>query len=157
MVAQKSRRASTSRATVGSSSTIRSGLLTSAIAKRNRWVCPPESLVVRRPAMSLTLAISITWSTSSGDGYRLATMVMSSRTLRYGMTPPTCSMAPTAPALIASAGVLPNRDTVPASGLVRPSSMSMVVDLPAPFGPSSATVCPAGMVRSMPRTACTGP
>ena len=33
----------------------------------------------------------------------------------------------------------------------------MVVDLPAPFGPSSATVSPAAIETSMPRTACTGP
>ena len=35
--------------------------------------------------------------------------------------------------------------------------MSMVVDLPAPFGPSSATVSPGAIVMSTPRTACTGP
>ncbi len=50
-----------------------------------------------------------------------------------------------------------NSDTEPLSGVVRPSSMSMVVDLPAPFGPSSATVSPAAIETSMPRTACTGP
>ena len=35
--------------------------------------------------------------------------------------------------------------------------MSIVVDLPAPFGPSSATVSPAAIEMSMPRTARTGP
>ena len=35
--------------------------------------------------------------------------------------------------------------------------MSIVVDLPAPFGPSRATVSPAAIETSMPRTACTGP
>ena len=35
--------------------------------------------------------------------------------------------------------------------------MSMVVDLPAPFGPSSATVSPGAIVRSMPCTALTSP
>ena len=46
---------------------------------------------------------------------------------------------------------------MPLSGVVRPSSMSIVVDLPAPFGPSRATVSPAAMEMSIPRTACTGP
>ena len=40
------------------------------------------------------------------------------------------------------------RDTSPASGGVRPSSMSIVVDLPAPFGPSSATVSPGAIEMS---------
>ena len=35
--------------------------------------------------------------------------------------------------------------------------MSIVVLLPAPFGPSSATVSPGAMSRSTPRTARTGP
>ncbi len=35
--------------------------------------------------------------------------------------------------------------------------MSIVVDLPAPFGPSRATVSPGEIVTSTPRTACTGP
>ena len=47
IASQKSRRASTSSAAVGSSSTSRSGLATSARAKRTRWVWPPESFVVR--------------------------------------------------------------------------------------------------------------
>ena len=33
----------------------------------------------------------------------------------------------------------------------------MVVDLPAPLGPSSATVSPGAIERSIPRTAGTGP
>ena len=35
--------------------------------------------------------------------------------------------------------------------------MSIVVDLPAPLGPSSATVSPTSIDTSMPRTACTEP
>ena len=35
--------------------------------------------------------------------------------------------------------------------------MSMVVVLPAPFGPSRATVSPGAIARSIPRTACTDP
>ena len=35
--------------------------------------------------------------------------------------------------------------------------MSIVVDFPAPFGPSRATVSPGAMARSTPRTARTVP
>ena len=47
--------------------------------------------------------------------------------------------------------------TVPSSGGSSPSSMSIVVDFPAPFGPSRATVSPGAIEMSTPRTACTGP
>ena len=35
--------------------------------------------------------------------------------------------------------------------------MSIIVNLPAPFGPSKATVSPRPIKTSIPRTACTGP
>ena len=81
----------------------------------------------------------------------------SSRTLRYSMSAPVCSMPPTTPAATASAGDIPKSETWPESGRVRPSTMSIVVVLPAPFGPRSATVSPGAMVRSMARTAWTAP
>ena len=58
---------------------------------------------------------------------------------------------------IASAGERPSTDTLPASGSASPSSMSIVVDLPAPLGPSSATISPARIEMSTPRTASTVP
>ena len=73
------------------------------------------------------------------------------------MSSPVCSIAPTAPAAIASRGVRPNTDTVPSSGGSRPSSMSIVVDLPAPLGPRSATVSPCLISTSTLRTAWIGP
>ena len=73
------------------------------------------------------------------------------------MSPPVWSMAPTAPASTAAWGSMPNRVTRPASGGSRPSIMSIVVVLPAPFGPRRATVSPGAMRRSTPRTARTGP
>src|SRR4051812_47867715 len=73
------------------------------------------------------------------------------------MTAPVCSIAPTAPAATASCGGRPKTEVVPASGSRSPSSMSIVVDLPAPLGPSRATVCPRSIVTSIPRTAWTGP
>jgi hypothetical protein len=84
-------------------------------------------------------------------------MTSSSRTSRSRMSPPVCSIAPITPCSIACLGVMPNTLTVPASGEDRPSSMSIVVDLPAPLGPRRATVSPAATERSTPRTACTSP
>ncbi len=45
----------------------------------------------------------------------------------------------------------------PAVGTSRPSNMAMVVVLPAPLPPSSPTVAPAGVVKSMSSTASTSP
>ena len=82
---------------------------------------------------------------------------MSSRTVRWSIREPVCSIPPTAPAATARAGDMPNSETRPESGRVRPSTMSMVVDLPAPFGPRSATVSPGAIIRSTERTARTVP
>ena len=84
-------------------------------------------------------------------------MSSSSRTERSRISEPVWSIAPIAPCAMAPVGLRPKTLTVPPSGGSRPSSMSIVVDLPAPFGPSSATVSPARISTSMPRTACTGP
>jgi hypothetical protein len=157
IVAQNERRASTSIATVGSSSTSRSGSLTSATAKRTRWVSPPESFSVRCSAKALTPVSDSTSSSAIGAGYNDAIIVISTRTRTLRMRPPVCSIAPTAPASTAFRGGRPKTLTLPASGASRPSSMSIVVDLPAPLGPSSATVSPARIDTSMPRTASIGP
>ena len=108
--------------------------------------------------MSLMPVSSSTSSTSSGAGYSDAIIATSSRTERSRMSePPVCSIAPMRPPSTAARGERPSTDTVPASGSSSPSSMSIVVDFPAPLGPSSATVSPASMSTSMPRTACTSP
>src|SRR6185312_13609121 len=92
-----------------------------------------------------------------GFGYSEATIVTSSRTRRSRISPPVWSIAPTPPAATASSGFNPKMLTEPPSGSSRPRSMSIVVDLPAPFGPSSATVSPAPTETSIPRTARTAP
>ena len=84
-------------------------------------------------------------------------MVTSSRTDSWPMRLPVCSIPPTRPACTASAGLMPNRLMVPASGRLSPRIMSMVVVLPAPFGPSRATTSPGAMWMSTPRTALTAP
>src|SRR6478736_5695449 len=54
-------------------------------------------------------------------------------------------------------GWRPRTSTAPLVGRESPSTMSMVVVLPAPFGPRKATISPGWISRSMPRTACTSP
>ena len=46
---------------------------------------------------------------------------------------------------------------LPAVGISRPSSIAIVVVLPAPLPPSSPTVAPAGTVKSMSSTASVSP
>ena len=65
--------------------------------------------------------------------------------------------AETRPWATAVRGAVPNTSTVPASGRDSPSTMSMVVVLPAPLGPRKATISPGSTVRSRPSTAVTGP
>jgi len=51
-------------------------------------------------------------------------------------------MPPIRPAATAAAGVTPITRTSPDVCVRRPSMVSMAVDLPAPLGPSRATVSP---------------
>src|SRR5688572_19272070 len=50
----------------------------------------------------------------------------------------------------------PRTSTVPASGWWRPSIISIVVDLPAPFGPSRPKISPGATSKLIPSTALTG-
>ena len=96
-------------------------------------------------------------ATGIGFGYMLAMKNTSSRTVTRGIGLPSWSIAPTSPARTARSGVRPKSRTSPASGSFRPSSRLMVVDLPAPLRPSSATVSPRPMASSAPSTARTAP
>ena len=66
-------------------------------------------------------------------------------------------MAPTRPDFTAWYGSEPNILICPVVGLRSASSMSSEVDLPAPFGPSSATVSPERKSRFSPSTARSRP
>jgi hypothetical protein len=68
ITAHSCRRESTSRAAVGSSSTISSGFPATARAKRTRCACPPDSLSARRRARSVRSAMSRIWASGSGCG-----------------------------------------------------------------------------------------
>ena len=105
--------------------------------------------------MSVRPASSSASSTSSGCGWSAAIIAINSRTVTSRISAPAWSIAPTIPAATASFGGPPSSETVPVSGAVSPSSMSIVVDFPAPLGPSSATVSPRSIDTSMPRTAWT--
>ena len=141
--------------TVGSSSTSSSGSGTTARAKRTRWACPPDSFWVSWPAIPAIPVSSRTSSTSSGFGNSAAIICTSSRTVRSRRREPVCSIAPTRPPSTTADGSWPKTDTVPASGPASPRIASIVVDLPAPFGPRSATVSRGAIETSIPHTAGT--
>ena len=85
---------------------------------------------------------AVTTRSSSGQacGKLRRTRVSTSPTRASLGSPPCCSIAPTQPARTASAGPRPRTCAVPAAGSQRPRTALTTVDLPAPFGPSSATV-----------------
>ena len=107
--------------------------------------------------MPVMPALSSTSSTGLVSANRLAVYCTVSRTVRSLSRPPVCITAATRPRAIALRGSIPNTSTVPLVGRESPSTMSMVVVLPAPLGPRNATISPGWISRSMPRTACTSP
>ena len=154
---QNERRPSTSIPVVGSSSSSRAGSDSRAIANRSRCCSPPEHLATLRFAISEMPALSSTASTGLVSAKRLAVYCTVSRTLRSLSSPPVCMTAATRPRAMACRGAMPNTSTSPDVGRDRPSTMSIVVVLPAPFGPRKATISPGWISRSIPRTACTSP
>jgi hypothetical protein len=157
MLFQNSRRVSTSMAAVGSSSTISSDLPQMASANRTRWVWPPDRRSTRWSAnWAMPARLSVA-ATGSGFGCSLVISSTSSRTVTSGISPPDWSIAPTRPDLTPVYGSSPNMRMRPPVGLRSASSMSSEVDLPAPFGPSRATVSPGRKSRVSPSTACSLP
>ena len=73
--------------------------------------------------------------------------------------PPDCSITPTRgrSARASATGSRPRTATVPASGRRYPSQISIVVVLPAPFGPSTAVTVPRRARRLSPSTAVVCP
>src|SRR5215475_5184045 len=73
--------------------------------------------------------------------------------------PPDCSITPTRgrSARASATGSMPRTATVLASGRRYPSQISMVVVLPAPFGPSTAVTAPRPARRLSPSTAAVRP
>ncbi len=98
---QKICRFSTSMPVVGSSSTIRSLSPAIAMAKRTRWVCPPDSLSAFWSANSSMFARLSSSSTGVGLGWIFVMNVSSSRTVTSLSSPPDWSIAPTWPETMA--------------------------------------------------------
>ena len=71
----------------------------------------------------------------------------------FWVTTPILRFTPTGSATTS----MPATQAWPPVGRIRVVSMPMVVDLPAPFGPSSPKNWPDLTTRSMPRTAGTSP
>jgi hypothetical protein len=107
--------------------------------------------------MPVIPARSSTSSTGRDSAKTDAVSRIVSRTVRSLSRPPVCITADTRPREIAAAGAIPRTSTVPLSGRPRPRIMSMVVVLPAPLGPSSATISPSSRWKSIPSTAWTAP
>ena len=131
--------------------------MSSARAKRSRWRSPPEHFLTLRVAIRVAPARSSASVTGMWRGWQAATMDTVSFTVRSASSPSVCSTAPTRPARTARWGEVPSTDRVPDVGSVNPSTMSRNVVLPAPLGPSRATISPRSTDRSTPSTARTEP
>ena len=145
MSSQNARRLSTSIATVGSSRNTRSGSPAIANANRTRCASPPDRVSARRFTRSVRPARSRIAARGDGLGYRPRARSTSSPTRAPGGRPADWSIAPTRPERTASRGSRPSVRARPEDGSSRPSMMPMAVVLPAPLGPSRATVSPLAM------------
>ena len=101
------------------------------------------------------------WATTSSIGMGWACREWSSlsmvRTRWSGRSAPAWSMVPMSPVRVAVTGSVPSTRTAPASGVASPTIISMAVVLPAPLGPSRATISPGRISRSRPSRARTCP
>ncbi len=154
---------------VGSSASSTDGPLAIATAMASRCCCPPESREtgVRACSSSCTASSSAAVRRRFTAGVRrvgrwakstLPAAVAYGSRLRDG----SCSTTPTSRARKDSSSRSPMRtmswpctSRVPAVGRCRPASSVSSVDLPAPDGPSSATVSPSSTRRSTERSATT--
>ena len=151
-----------SRLAVGSSSSSTSGRLISDLASATRVFCPADNCPAGGPGSRRGRAPA-TVSRSGRphaarytDGHRPAGSPSPSAGAAARRRATRSSSAP-AP----RSGPLPCRGRArvmrPEVGTSRPSSMAIVVVLPAPLPPSSPTVPPAGTVKLMSSTASTSP
>src|SRR6185369_5216236 len=147
-----------SRLAVGSSRISRSGLCRTAFTMLTSVRCPLESSWLRRPSRSVRLnasadssirALALRRPANPAKSSRLSRTVRFSGSGRYPATKPTRVIAlercrgSRSPAISMS----------PESGATAPRSISRVVVLPAPFGPSRPTRSPARTVSEMSLTA----
>ena len=159
MTSQAARRAAGSKPVVGSSRKISSGspISASATSSRRRW--PPESLPPAvgllgraRPARSSRRRRAARCSSRRSSPGTRATVSPA-----RGATPAGRCRSASRHARGARAGSTPSTSTCRRRAARKPSRISTVVVLPAPFGPSRAKISPRRTSRSMPRTASTVP
>src|SRR5918999_465931 len=159
---QSSVRICGSRPTVGSSSRIRRGWCTSPRASSRRRRMPPESLSTSSARRPVRRASSSPWSTAARTSF---TRYSRAKTARLSCTDTSTSR-------LSSCGTTPIRARAsldcagsswsstrisPSSAIAWPVSSRMVVDLPAPLGPSRPRQIPPGTSRSRPSTAVIDP
>ena len=133
---------------VGSSSTIRSLSPRWRSRTATRWVWPPESLSTGvRPGRRCRSRASPS-STGSGRGCSPVISVSRCRTVTWAQAAGLQHGADPARRRVAAAE--PNTWTVPLLGCRSPSSISIDVDLPAPFGPEEGHRLPAPQFQGQP-------
>ena len=158
-------------AAVGSSmiTSLASSITALATATACRW--PPDSdptgwrmlrTVVTRRSLSVRWAV-VSIVTSSSSRCRRASWPSSMFCTMSRLSHSARSWYTVAiPAWVASFGVrkcarCPCQTISPCDGSQMPEMVLIRVDLPAPLSPTRAVTCPAGMSRSIPLSACTGP
>ena len=160
MSSQVARRACGSMPAVGSSRKTSSGRPTSASASDSRCCCPPDSRLTAVPATSaqadecragrrgraVRRRRRRTGAAVRGPWRRC------SRRRRPAASRPTRGRS----AAVVAAGSRPSTRTARSRRRRKPSQISIVVVLPAPFGPSSASTVPRSTVSDSPSTARRG-
>jgi hypothetical protein len=159
IVAHERRRADGSKPVVGSSRNSTSGSPTSPTARSSRRRWPPESADTRTRSRSSSPTSSSSSPARRGRGYQRACMRRTSPTVSMPGSDVSCSTTPMRArnARSARAGSNPRTRTVPDVAWRWPSRISVVVVLPAPFGPSRQKTSPGATVNETPRTASWSP
>ena len=145
---RNSRRASGSRLATGSSRRMTSGRFATAMVRASwaRW--PPDSDPPRWRGLRPSRAIRCSARSPSQPGLSQAPIRRCPATDSRAYTGASCATKPTlasCPGLVP--GWPPRTVIVPAVGVSSPAASCSRVVLPAPFGPTSPTTFPAGMVK----------
>ena len=157
----KSRRACGSKPAVGSSRNSSSGRPTMPIATSSRRRCPPDSVPIRgRRLGQADRRRAARRRRTAGRSRRGVRRVVARRGGAAARGPAslpwsrqdcsTIAEAGPASARRRCAGSTPSTVTSPADRIRKPSRISIVVVLPAPFGPSSASTSPRRALKSTP-------
>lgn len=148
-----------SRPLTGSSRMRVAGSPSSAAAMPRRWPMPSEKPLIRLWATVFSPAGSRTCSTRPrGMPWVWASAMRWLKAVRPGWTERASRSAPTSVSgALCAAYARPSIVERPRVGASRPSSMRMVVDFPAPFGPGNPVTMPGRTVKSRPRTTAVSP